>query len=228
MRKSKLQISSAHSAQGSTAKPNPFLATAIRHISENGLVGQDLRKAKVADQGCGKLRHLGILLQNFDKICLVDTSFQLGRTQNLFGERNTIGTHVARLDIRGKQVTTLSDLQFDSSNLLLDIVFNICVFDVEVPKVRMAMLSAAHRNLRNGGLFVLIIPRNDQSILKRCSQNNRYLDGHIFHHHGLSTFYRNFDKTKMKTLIDRLARQGFVLHSDLSRYRQVCLIASRQ
>lgn len=222
------RISSAYSAQGSIARPNPFVTTAIAHIADSRLLATDLVEAKVADQGCGKLRHLITLLNHFNEICLVDTDFQLSRTQTLFGKRTTIRDYFANFNSPGKQLNVLSDLQFDSSNLQLDIIFNICVFDVEVPKVRTAMLSSAHKNLRTGGLLVLIIPRNDQSILKRCSEENRYLDGHIFHHHGISTFYKNFDKVKIKTLVRNLKRRGFALQADLSRYRQVCMIASRQ
>jgi len=84
------------------------------------------------------------------------------------------------------------------------------------------MAKAAYRNLRDNGLYVVILPRNDSSIIRRCTESNRYQDGHVFSHHGVATFYVNFDDQSV--LIRLLQRLGFRLLHDLSNYRQVCLI----
>jgi len=216
-------MNSAYSAQPSTAKPNPLLSIAIRYMLENGLVAKNHNELRVADQGCGKLRHLTKILEYFGTIYLIDTEFQLNRSQRLFASDETsIKKYVASLKISGKKLIVLSNVEFDSYSLNLDIVFNICTFDVEVPKTRKAMASAAYKNLKKRGLYVVIIPRNDQSILVRCTANNRHLDGHIFHHHSVTTFYKNYRNSK--PLLYSLAWQGFVLEADLSVYRQVCLI----
>lgn len=218
-----IEINSAYSAQPSIARPNPLVSLAIKHILENALVAGDSKRLRVADQGCGKLRHLTILCLHFNTIYLIDTEFQLNRSQRLFGLDGTnIKKYISGVKMSGKKLTVFSKLDFDSSTLNLDIVFNICVFDVEVPKTRKVMVSAAYKNLKKDGLYVVIIPRNDQSILVRCNTKNRYLDGHFFQHHGVSTFYKNYRDTK--PLIQSLARQGFVLEADLSVYRQICLI----
>jgi len=219
----RIEINSAYSAQPSIATPNPFVEIAIKYCLENGLISRDSNKTRIADQGCGNLRHLTILCRYFDTIYLVDKEYQLNRLKRLFGLDGTnVKDYISSLKMSGKKFTVLSDSVFDSSNLNLDIVFNICVFDVEVPKTRKAMTTAAYKNLKKGGFYVVIIPRNDQSILVRCTTKNRYLDGHIFQHHRITSFYKNYRDTR--SMIYTLAKHGFVLETDLSVYRQVCLI----
>ena len=221
------KINSAYSAQPSLVKPNPFLPVAIEYIFKNGLISKVPSKIRVADQGCGKLRHLKLLTQYFDHIYLIDTEFQLSRPQKLFGKSDiTIKGYVDTLNIHGKEISVVSDVSFNSTRLNLDIVFNICVFDIEIPKVRKAISDSAYRNLMKGGLCIIIISRNDQSILSRCKKENKYLDGYAFCHHGTVTFYKNYLDTQ--PLIKNLARQGFKLIGDLSVYKQVCLITRKE
>lgn len=218
----KIKINSAYSALPSIAKPNPFVSIAITHIFNNILVSEDFNRLKIADQGCGKLRHLKILSEYFNTIYFIDVEFQLNRIQKLFGLKIDIKEYIDSIKIPGKRLFVISELDFESSNLNLDMIFNICVLDVEIPKTRKAMISAAYKNLKKNGLYIVIIPRNDQSILVRCKIKNKYIDGHVFHHHGVTTFYKNYRNTKQ--LINILQSQGFSLESDLSVYRQVCLI----
>ena len=222
----KRRIRSAYSAQASIASPNPMVENAITHISKNGLLPFELKHARVADQGCGRLRHFNLLASYFNEIYFVDTEFQLERSQRIFGKDNTITGYLRALKSPGKQFVTLTDLEFASENLRLDIVVNICALDADVPSVRASMLASARQNLRVGGLFILVIPRNDQSILKRCSSENKHLDGHVSHHHGISTFYTNYDGPKVNGLIRGLRLRGLSLQHDLSNYRQVCLITA--
>ena len=218
----KIKISSEYSAQSSITRPNPLFLKSVRYILDNGFISKRADSLKIADQGCGKLRHLNILCLCFNTIYLIDTDFQLKRKQTLFGEKTNIKEYVNSLKIAGKNLFVLSDMDFNSSNLGLDIIFNICVFDIELPKTRKAMVSCAYKNLSDDGLYVVIVPRNDQSILVRCTPTNIYSDGHIFNHHGVTTFYKNYIDTRK--LIRSFVRQGFVLEADLSIYRQICLI----
>lgn len=218
----KIEINSVYSAQPSISKPNPFLSRAINYIFDKRLVTENPESLSVADHGCGKLRHLKVLCEYFNTIYLIDVEFQLNRIQKLFGFQTNIKEYISTIKIPRMRVVMLSNLDFDSSDLNLDIVFNLCVFDVEIPKTRKAMTSSAYKNLKNNGLFIVVIPRNDHSILVRCTNKNEYLDGHVFHHHGIATFYKNYRDTK--PLVRRVKRQGFGLEADLSVYRQVCLI----
>ncbi len=222
----RVRVNSAYSSQASTALPNPLLLKAIEYIRRSRF-GTQFGKLTVADQGCGKLRHLRILRRHFPTIYLVDTNFQLDRRQRLFGFDNiTIREYVARLDPRGRNLKALSNLEFESTKLELDVVINACVLDVELPRARQAMFRAAHSNLKRSGLFVVIVPRNDRSILVRCLPSNKYLDGYVFKHHGTATFYRNFHDAR--ELTNGLAQHGFDLVADLSAYRQICLISSER
>jgi len=217
-----IKVDSSYSAQPSIAKPNPFIIKAIEHIINRELLALNDKDAKVADQGCGKLRHFNILCQYFNTIYFVDTESQLSRHQTLFGLKTNIRECINNLKINGKSLSVLSDVDFTCSNLNLDIIFDLCVFDVVLPEIRKAIIFSAHKNLRKDGLFVVIIPRNDQSILDRCKPENKYFDGFIFQHHGVATFYRNFKD--FSEILNPILTQGFSLEADLSAYRQICLI----
>lgn len=222
-RTARVVVQPAYSAQPSVSRPNPRLEVAIDYLVEQLYDSQDIRELRVADQGCGKLRHLSTLENVFHRIWLIDTEFQLSRRQTLFGTSATsVRDYVARAT-HGNTLVLLTEKEFEASALNLDIIFCLCVMDVVLPNTRSAIIRAAHRNLRKGGLYVVIIPRNDQSILVRCRPGNRYSDGHVFSHPGnVWTFYRNFQS--LDSLLEGLEHRGFVLQADLSIYRQVCLI----
>jgi hypothetical protein len=94
--------------------------------------------------------------------------------------------------------------------------------DVVPPGPRTGIVAAASRNLRKGGVYIVIVPRNDQTILVRCAPENKYRDGHIFSKGSIVTFYRNWrDHSKIAAMLE--ARQIEVA-ADLSIYRHVCLI----
>ena len=221
------KLNSAYSAQQSRARPNPLLEATIRFIFRNGLASEQSRTPRIADQGCGKLRHLPLFRKYFDQIYLVDTRFQLERRQKLFSvDDTTILEYVCTKRDHGKKVLALSDVEFDRVSLNLDIVFNVAALDVETPRARKQMLVSSWRNLREGGILVLIIPRNDQTILRRCNKYNSYLDGHAFQHHGVVTFYKNY--RDISALVRTLKGIGFAVEADLSVYRHACLILRKE
>lgn len=219
-----VRISSESSAQRSTSPPNPRLAVAIKEVVARHYLAD---RPVVADQGCGRLRHLRLLRKHFDRIVLVDKEIQLNKVQKVWGFNDvTVREYVSRLRKCSGKIRVVSSEAFQRSKLGLDLIFNICVLDVEIPRVRRRILAAAYRNLKLGGMLVLIVPRNDQSILVRCSRANRLFDGHFFHHHGTTTFYRNFGKTS--DLVRLVVRSGFRVGLDLSVYRQACLVCRKR
>lgn len=219
----RISINSEYSAQRSDARPNPMLGRAMAFAAEE--LKRPPRALRVADQGCGKLRHLQILSDAYREVFLVDRAAQLGRMQKLFGAEITVRDYVGKSKRGRGKIATMTDAVFGTSELQLDIVFNLCVFDVVPPKERAQMAGAAHRNLAQGGLFILVIPRNDQSILRRCTDVNRHRDGHVFRRGRVTTFYSNF--RDLRPLKKRLERSGFTVRADLSVYRQACLILER-
>jgi hypothetical protein len=109
----RIEINSACSAQPSTATPNPIVEVAIKYCLETGLISRDSNKPRIADQGCGNLRHLTILCRYFDTIYLADKEFQLNRLKRLFGLDGTnIKEYISSLKMSGKKFTVLSDLVF--------------------------------------------------------------------------------------------------------------------
>jgi len=181
----------------------------------------------VADQGCGRLRHLRQLLKAFERITLVDTPLQLGRRMRIDGTIQTIPEYVRGLSrSERKRICIMTTTEFEAAGLNLDAILSVCTFDVVPKHTRTEMAKAARRNLKKNGVYVVIVPRNDSSITRRCTDANRYLDGHIFLHHGIASFYVNFrDHTLLIRFLERL---GFRLLCDLSNYRQVCLLLSKK
>lgn len=220
--KQRIGLRPEFSAQRMSHPPNPAVATAIEALRRRWLA---LQRAKVADLGCGKLRHLRLLAPLSSHLFLVDTEYQLTTTHRDGNRLYTIRDLAAKRSDAVPAVAALNDTQFAVTKLSLDVVFCVAVFDVVTLDTRKALTAAAYRNLRRGGLFVLIVPRNDSTILVRCATGNAYADGHAFQHHGAYTFFKNFRDTYA---LARLCEAGgFTMVEDLSVYRQVCLLFER-
>lgn len=120
----------------------------------------------------------------------------------------------------------LSVEEFAVAALGLDVIFTVATYDVVPRRTRVRMAQVTWRNLRPDGLYVVIVPRNDSTILRRCVAECAYGDGYAFHRNGIATFYRNCcDHTP---IIASLQAIGFMCERDLSRYRQVCLVFRRR
>lgn len=181
---------------------------------------------RVADHGCGQLRHYRVLRKISRELYLVDTEAQLTRSHQ-DGDQEFRIVDVAANGNRGaeRRVVAMNTTAFERSRLELDLAVSVAVMDVVVPQDRRRIATAIGRNLRRGGICLLIVPRNDSSILARCTWKNRYYDGHVFKHHGIETFYHNHESTSGLIRLFRLC--GMSLINDLSRYRQVCLCLRR-
>jgi SAM-dependent methyltransferase len=221
----KIQLRTEYSAQGSRATPNPRLSVALDYLDEK--VERDNSRWTVADHGCGRLRHLETLRSRFDRLVLIDQETQLSKTQMLFGKSTSIRSLAEELNRRdGKSRTTVvSADEFEGTRLDLDLIVCVAVLDVVPPRTRESVLKSTFRNLKTGGLYVLVIPRNDQSITRRGTDDNRYADGHVFYHRGVTTFYKNFRSHEY--LATKLRRMGYGLLEDMSIYRHVCLILEK-
>lgn len=218
-----VKISSEYSALPNAKKPNPMVQKAIEYLAGQ----RDFKgEMKVADQGCGALRHLKLILESYDHIYLIDTREQFNRKHIIDGVKTTIPDYVSNLELPNKEICLMTNTEFSRTSLDLDAIFNICALDVILPRTRIEMLRAAKRNLKEGSNFILIIPRNDTTILCRCKEDNKYSDGHYFKHHGIYTFYSNF--RNYESLLETVSGFGFNLIKDLSVYRQICLILALQ
>ena len=214
-------ISPEYSAQPTTARPNPMLVTCIGHLNEQGASTK-----RIADQGCGRLRHLATLLGPCQKLLLVDTEIQLFRSQAIAGVQTTIREYIARfVPPDGKTVRVMSCAEFADGALRLDAIFSVATMDVVLPETRKLMVRHASQNLARGGHYVVVIPRNDSSILRRCTPKAAFSDGYVFDHHGVRTFYRNF--VSLDDLLQVARRSGLSLEADLSRHKQVGLVFRR-
>lgn len=222
----KVKLNPEYTAQASIATPNRMIKIAIENLKKSECLNGSMRQFRVADQGCGKLRHLNLLLELFQKVYLIDKEEQLLRKQRLFDKDSSIIPEYISSCNYSDRIKVFSNTDFANKHLRLDLVLNACTFDVVLNHSRKEMVDAAYRNLRKGGYFVLIIPRNDQSITKRCFEKNRYHDGHVFEHHSIRTFFKNYKNHS--GLIRVVKSRSYKLLMDLSTYRQVCLIFQKQ
>ncbi len=184
------------------------------------------RPRSAVDLGCGQLRHLDVFLETFKRIVLVDTPRQLARELRFDGRMCTIPDYVAALPrATQRRINIVDSERFVTARIAADAVLTVNTFDVVPGKVRGEMCLAALRNLLPGGLFGVIAPRNDTTITSRCTVENQFLDGHVFEHHGVMTFFRNF--RHHRPLISRIEQMGGRLVDDMSVYRHVCLLFER-
>lgn len=190
------------------------------------LEGEKLSLWRIADQGCGKLRHVALLSSVSRELFCVDTERQLKAPHRDGQTEYTIPRYLELWTVRsGVRCRALTDQEFARAGLFLDAVFCVCVLDVVPNTIRPHIVSAAARNIRKGGYYAIIIPRNDSSILRRCQPANAWRDGHVFPHQGIHTFFRNF--SNHRPVIELIERHGFELSADLSRYRQICCLFRR-
>jgi SAM-dependent methyltransferase len=218
-----VRIQPEASAQGFNARPTSILRSVPRELVSLGLDGP----LRGADQGCGKLRNLPLILPVVSQLWLVDTSRQLAATLVVNGRPTRLSEVAAREAARSrKKIRLVSAQDFEAARLSLDLVYSVCVVDVLPPADRDRLLRAAVRNLRRGGVLILAAMRNHPSIVSRCTNDNKYADGHAFFHHGLWTFFRNYRDAR--PLTRHLEGLGLEIVRDLSSWRYVFLIATRR
>lgn len=219
-------ISPENSAQGTTSKPNPFVEKALDRLIATKPV-LDGRTMRLADLGCGRLRHLRVLLCYSNDILLVDTKKQIERIQVYAGTKCSMMEYVKPIDASQRHLRIETIDIFEQQENELDVVLSIAVFDVVLKKERIRMIRAAYRNLHTGGYLVVIVPRNNSSMLEYCTSENRLQDGYISRNRGNGpyTFYTNY--RDIAPLVGLLSNEGFAVIEDLSVFRNVCLIAQR-
>ena len=216
----KLKIHPEFSAQRRSHPPNPGLELALHFVKD---VRPEINGwGRVADLGCGKLRHYDIMRSHSAELYLVDTEEQLSAIHSDCGAEYCVYQEGAKARKHGKKVHVVTENEFASTKLNLDLIVCVAVLDVVLARTRSRIIKSAARNLNRSGFLVLIVPRNDTTILDRCTPENSYQDGHVFFHHGVHTFYRNF--RDHSPIVKAAKSAGLTVAKDLSRYRQVCLI----
>jgi hypothetical protein len=218
----KIFIQSEYSAQRLSAPPNPAIGWALNALET---IGHRPPFSRAADVGCGKLRHLNILAPLCKRLILVDTNAQISMVHSDHGQAYTIPEFARKRSTNERKISVLLADSFAQETLALEIIFCIAVLDVVPRQVRQNIIAASSSNLRKGGHFVVIAPRNDQSITSRFTDTNKYLDGHLFVRQGITTFFCNFKS--YESIINDCKRAKFSLAADVSKHRQVCLLFSK-
>ncbi len=209
-----------YSAQGTNSKPNPLVRKTLELLTRTGSFGVK-KEPEIVDLGCGKLRHLKIFTKFTNRIVLVDTKIQIERTQKFGGTLSTMKDYI-NATRNGLNVKILTVEEFEKRNINADIIYSVAVMDAVQQKTRLQITKSAYNNLKFDKYFVVIVPRNDSSILENCKYENQYEDGYFFKNRDKFTFYVNFrDPTPLLRMIENI---GFGLIVDSSRYRYICWI----
>lgn len=222
----KPQIFPENSAQGTNSKGNPFVRPILESLTGEKRFGLRQR-VQLVDLGCGKLRHLRTCMEFAGDIILVDTKRQIERVQRFAEMFCTMSQYVDSVVTDGFKIAIQTIDAFEEQQHNVDIVLSVAVMDVVLKKARAQMIRASMKNLRPGGYFVVIVPRNDSSILVNCKDSNRFEDGYVFRNRGHDnlTFYTNFRDPS--SLLKMLKRNGFSLVEDRSVFRQICYLLQK-
>jgi len=208
------------SALGIRKSPNPILPRVFSKIKK-----LDIKKnLLVVDHGCGQLRNVNSLLELSRRLILVDTEVQITKKHKFFDKHLNIKEYVKQ-KYNNANIKVLDDIAFRNSKVGADFIFSINVFDVILPKTRSIILSSIKRNLSTDGTLILIVPRNDTWTLRRCTNDNKYADGYVFHNHGAFTFYKNWNRQSITNL---LKRHRYKVVHDISTYKYLCLFCTIQ
>lgn len=222
----KPEIHPENSAQGTHSKPNPLVHSTLELLTSEKRFG--LRpKIKLIDLGCGKLRHLDICMRFSKHIILVDTERQIEKIQKFGDMTCTMSQYVEAVKNKDCVIEIQKIDDFEVKDHRADIILSIAVMDVVLREARAQITSSAYKNLRPGGYFVVIAPRNDSSILINCRQDNKYQDGFVFRNRGHDslTFYTNYRDPSLLSKL--LTDKGFSLIENLSVFRQICFILQK-
>lgn len=221
---SNIKIHSEYSAQGTNSKPNPMVLPVLEKLTGSEIYGLN-HKITLVDIGCGKLRHLEICKKFAKNLILVDTKEQIERQQKFKGSITTMAEYVRK--IKGPNIKIIETGTFAIQNNNADLILCVAVMDVVQKNIRSYLAKSAFNNLKINGYFVVIIPRNDSSILENCHDENRFEDGFIFKNRGHkdSTFFINYKDSSH--LLKMFTNIGFDLLEDLSVYRQICFILKK-
>lgn len=223
----KLEIRPENSAQATNRRPNPLVEPILKKLTSDDRYGMTETSVRLVDLGCGKLRHLDLCAKFSDHLLLVDTRMQIERIQKFAGVDIRMADFVESLDKLNTEIDIQPINDFGEQSADADVVLCVAVMDVVVKATRVRLAEAAFSNLRRGGYFVVIVPRNDSSILVRCTEDNAFEDGFVFRRgkHNYLTFYTNYrDGSRLLSILEDI---GFRLLEDLSVYRQLCFVLEK-
>ncbi len=218
MDKRNISISSEYSAQGRNHSKSPGL---IRLLSRSSIMRNIGEQNCIVDYGCGKLRHFDLLIKLANEYYLVDTKEQLTRVHTESGLSFDFNEYIEN-NSNGSICKIFNNKEFEKISLKADIVFSIAVADVIPLNDYSKIIADSYTKLKRGSYFVLVVPRNDTSILRRCTQENLYEEGHLFPRGKYFTYIRNYRDPK--PLIDKFEETGFSIIEDLSIFSQICMI----
>lgn len=116
----------------------------------------------------------------------------------------------------------LTNVEFANIEIQCDIIFSIAVADIIPLESFKHIIEDSYLKLKKDAYFVIVVPRNDTSILRRCNNENAYNEGFIFKKGKYTTYMRNYRDPN--PLYNEFEKNGFSLVEDLSVFNQICSI----
>src|SRR5438105_1854195 len=110
---------------------------------------------KVADFGCGKLRHYRVLANVAKVLYLVDTERQLAATHRDGNQSYTIPGVAKSARRNGRAVYSMTVDEFSRAPGAIDVAFCVAVFDVVTRHRRREITKLVSEKLRDHGPFVI-------------------------------------------------------------------------
>lgn len=205
------------SARPMDAAANPALPVLIARLEE--LLGA--RPWRLADQGCGRLRHLEIL-RRLGRLYCVDIGERLDARTELQGSQTTVRAFVGALGDSG--VSVVDAEAFAESRLGLDVVVNVATLDIVPPRERYAILAAARRNLAEAGRLAVIVPNGNEWIREKHAEAEPHEDGFAYRKKGVWRFFRQY--THVDDVGALLDGAGFRVEADLSDDERFALVGA--
>jgi SAM-dependent methyltransferase len=218
MIKEDIIINSEYSAQGRNHSTSPGLVRLINKSKILGSIGND---NCVVDYGCGKLRNFEQIKKFAQELYLVDTKIQLSRNHTEQGKLFDYNDFLEK-NSNGVACKLMDNINFQKLNINCDLIFSIAVADIIPLESYATIIKDSFEKLRKDGYLVLVVPRNDTSILRRCNKENSYKLGNVFRKGKYCTYMRNYRDSK--PLFTEVEKYGFSLEEDLSIFNQICTI----
>lgn len=175
---------------------------------------KDLNVRSIIDFGCGKGRNAGLLVDNFDKVYLVEAEKNVGLVKNWIDQH------------RCSNCKALDFESFVKANIKVDAcLLSFVLHTLPTPELRDEIINTIKSKLRETGILVLITPAHDSKYTdEQIKDAKKFKDGiaRLFPD-GTFSFYKNYDLVELVSYINKL---GFDVHKRFPGNHRYIILAS--
>ncbi|MFW6016206.1 MAG: hypothetical protein ACOCRK_07180 [bacterium] len=142
----------------------------------------------VVDFGCGRLRNVSVIMDNFNEVILVDTKKQCERIKN---------NKLNEFNLPLYSVESFVKLEKE-----YDIIFLICVLHI-IPSIdkRKEIIDLITSKLKYNGFLVIDVPQAEGYYYKKLDEAEKYNDGILMGKGKVRTFYKNYYAKELEDFV---------------------------